>query len=96
MAPNEDAINMTERQTIIEDAWGSYKEQCISAGASHTQVVESRRAFYAGASMIFTEIMIGLSVGDEPQNVDLSMLEDISTEIEEHASTLVNAAKDAR
>ncbi len=76
------------RQTIIEEAWVSYREECIPPTASHTQVVESRRAFYAGACTLFVGILEGLSPNKDVTDADVAALEDIKAELDEHTEML--------
>ena len=82
------------RRTIIEASWNSYREQCIPSTASHVQVVESRRAFYAGALGLFSEILASLSPGQDETEGDLKMLDDIKSELDGYQQVLSRAAQE--
>ncbi len=82
------------RRTIIKASWNSYREQCIPSTAPHVQVVESRRAFYAGAGTLFSEILTNLSPGQEATEGDLKILDDIKAELEEYQQVLSRAAQE--
>ena len=82
------------RRTIIETSWASYREQCIPSTATHAQVVESRRTFYAGAVTIFSEILTNLSPGQEVTEGDFKMLDDIKAELYEYEQMLSRAEQE--
>ncbi len=82
------------RRTIIETSWNSYREQCIPSTSPHVQVVESRRAFYAGAHTLFSEILASLSSGEDATEDDLKMLDDLKAELDEFQQVLSRAAQE--
>jgi hypothetical protein len=44
----------------LDDQWKSYKKMVIPEGATETQVTETKRAFYAGATAILNvQYLIG-------------------------------------
>jgi hypothetical protein len=45
------------------------------------QRIETRRAFYAGARAVYTEIMKGLTPGPDCQPADIHMLSEIDFEL---------------
>ena len=58
----------------LEAQWTSYYEAVIPFGAPVVQVVESRRAFYAGAWALYSIIMNGLdakSQDETPRDLEL-------------------------
>ncbi len=65
----------------IEAGWLEYKKT-IPANAHSVQVTETRRAFYAGAVIIFQALVNGVSAGPDPQNEDLRMMADMQAEID--------------
>ena len=42
---------------VVAEAWLSYRGQVIPSDASATQLLECRRAFYAGATGLLTAIL---------------------------------------
>ena len=69
---------------VIEAKWQNYLAKVIPAGASEIQVIESRKAFYAGVSAVWQ-----LCMSDE---ISEAMLNDIDQSllawIEEYRSKL--------
>lgn len=67
----------------IADGWRSYRELVIPTEASATQLTESKQAFYAGATLLFTTMMRSLSKDDsEATPADLQFLDAIQAEID--------------
>lgn len=66
---------------FIEAKWQSYRKLVVPPDASETQVRETRQAFYAGASIIFTGLMFIMDAGDEPTDADMKRMMDIQNEI---------------
>lgn len=66
----------------IEKSWESYRKLVVPADASETQVRETRQAFYAGASIIFTGMIHIMDGGDEPTDADMKRMMDIQLEID--------------
>lgn len=42
---------------IIKDLWVSYLESVVPKNACENQVIETKRAFYAGASCMFAQVV---------------------------------------
>lgn len=63
----------------IQAAWESYKAQVVPKDASKTQVIETRRAFYAGCQTI---LGITFNIGDESisQDAGVQMIETLHLE----------------
>lgn len=68
---------------IIESEWETFKYAVGLADAPPQQLTEMRRAFYAGATMLFSQIMAGLEAGKEPTEGDLTRMSAIQNEMAE-------------
>lgn len=66
---------------LMAEAWMSYRESVVPANAGPTQVVESRRAFYAGAECLLVGVMKMLDPGTEPTDADLARMESLHAEL---------------
>lgn len=67
----------------IAKAWNSYYEKVlVPVGAGRVQIIECRRAFYAGANALFGGIFENLTPGSEAEPADEQMLSDYQDEIE--------------
>lgn len=62
--------------------WASYRQEVLPQGAGEVQIVETRRAFYAGAAGLFYAIMRNLDPDAEPTERDLAMVSDLAQELE--------------
>jgi hypothetical protein len=67
--------------TTIAGWWASYAERVIPAHAPRVQMLECKRAFYAGAAAMVDAIMRGLSEGDEPTDDDLASMDRLIAEL---------------
>ena len=66
----------------IDNLWQSYRE-IIPADAGHTQVLETKRAFYAGVKSMWDAVMGPLlDAGDEPTDGDMQRMAEIREELE--------------
>ena len=65
------------------EEWKSYRQQVIPPTAPDVQVVESKRAFYAGANCLFRLLQRTVSVGDEVTGADMRAMESIDREFKE-------------
>lgn len=77
-----------ERRTLIADEWRRFSSAVLSPTASEIRRTEMRRAFYAGASTLFSAVITKLSPGSETQASDIDMLEDLLAEFEGFARKL--------
>ena len=73
---------VSARRTYIEDAWQSYLDMVMPADAGEIQIRETRQAFKAGACLLHALVMGSLSEGDEVEEEDLRLMEDLAHEIE--------------
>lgn len=72
---------MTAPGKHIERAWLDYRAAVIPADARANQVIESRRAFYAGAWQLYTSILAALTPGSEPTEADLHFMRQLDAEL---------------
>jgi len=72
---------MTKPGKHIERAWLEYRTGVIPADARANQVIESRRAFYAGAWTLFQMQLAGYRLDSEPTDDDVQMRHVIDAEI---------------
>lgn len=81
---------MSTRQTqIVAAIWESYAQQVLTPNCHATQVIETRRAFYAGAHGLLTEIMAQMSHGIEVTEADVRKLQDIMAELDAFMMSVV-------
>lgn len=66
---------------LIEAGWRSYQLLVVPADASETQLVECRRAFFAGAQHLFGTMMNMMDPGGEPTTADISKIDAIDREL---------------
>lgn len=76
------------KSQVIEKSWLSYRTECIHAEAGQLQLIESRRAFYAGARALLTAITDILEPGEEATDADIAMLEAIHVELNDFMDAL--------
>jgi hypothetical protein len=72
---------MPDKELLIEKAWLSYHSAVIPRDAPEVQIVESRRAFYAGAHSLLTTILGILEPGAEATEGDLRTMDLIQAEL---------------
>ncbi len=73
---------------VIAGKWSSYREQVVPAEAEETQVVETRRAFYAGAAAVYWTLIHKLGDSPDPTPEDIALLDGIAAEIQEFVDEL--------
>ena len=74
---------MRKKAKLLDEGWKEYRENVISPDAHVTQLIECKRAFYAGARTLLTDILSMLDPGEEPTEDDLLMMDDIEAELEQ-------------
>lgn len=63
--------------------WRTYSSRVLDPiRADAIQRQETRRAFYAGASALMTIILENMSAGDEVQETDLAMMDNLKAELD--------------
>jgi hypothetical protein len=72
---------MSQTRGFVRTAWLDYRKKVMPPEAPHVQVVESRRAFYAGAEMLMLEILRGLDPGPDASQGDMDLITDIHQEL---------------
>lgn len=65
----------------IETMWQAYRKIVVAPDAPAMQIVETQRAFFAGAATLFEMIMNVLDPGSEPTAGDLLNMDKIHAEI---------------
>jgi len=66
---------------LILEGFRSYQQKVIPRDAGMAQIVETKRAFFAGAHYLLERIAPLMSEGDEPAEADLQLLRDVKAEI---------------
>lgn len=77
----------------MDAAWKSYRNQVIPRDAPPIQLIECRRAFYAGAQAFYGKFMALLTPESEPTEADVRMMGALAMELEEFCQ-LVSRGKD--
>lgn len=72
----------TEKGMIIELGFLGYLERVIPSNAPEIQILESRKAFFAGAKHLLASIMSTLDPEAEPTEGDLRRMQRIHDELE--------------
>jgi hypothetical protein len=67
---------------IIEAGWQSLRLMVVPASAPEMQLIEMRKAFFAGAQHLFASIMSVMDDSREPTENDLRRVEQIHMELE--------------
>lgn len=66
---------------LIDAGWRSYAEHVLPAGASKVQKQETRRAFYAGAGLLFEALTNAVGPDDVSEDAGVEIMESVSAEI---------------
>lgn len=83
----EGTIPLRERRNLA-DEWSDFRRQVIPEEAPVMQVVEMRRAWYAGAATLFALVAGGLDADHEPTDLDVMYLESLNQELRAYANEL--------
>jgi hypothetical protein len=67
----------------IRDAWESFESVVIPVEAGPTQRTEMRKAFYAGAATFYGELFGNLSDGEDTEEADLELINELRDELVE-------------
>ena len=78
----------TDKGLIIEAGFIGYRKFVMEADAGPFQVLETRRAFFAGAQHLFGSIMGILDPGSEPTDADLARMDNIDRELRRFADEI--------
>lgn len=66
---------------MIAEEWDSYLRKVLPHLASEYQIRECKRAFYAGATALFSGLMRGVSYGFGHEQRDIAMLQSVNAEL---------------
>lgn len=78
------------RRQRIAEKWGQFARLVLPKECSALQRQEMRRAFYGGVEGLLQAILLGLTPGSEPEAADLTMMDDIQSELADFAERLKN------
>lgn len=67
---------------LVEMEWRQYAERVLPPDAPRVQMMETRRAYYAGAASLLNLIMRHASPGDEITAEDDRLMDDIQAELD--------------
>ena len=74
---------------IVEREWKDWEAAVMPSNAGPNQRREMRRAFYAGASMLFFALKRIMDADREPTDADLKKMNDIYLELEAFKNKVV-------
>lgn len=74
------AIPLRERPTLAEE-WQSYSDRIVPKDAHEIQRIETKRAFYAGATRMFMVMTEGLDGGDDATELDIQYMDRLHMEL---------------
>lgn len=81
------AIPLRERRTLA-DEWKEFGVQVVPNGAPDVQRVEMQKAFYAGATIMFSLLTGGLDPHAEPTELDVAYVESLHQELQAFVKSL--------
>jgi hypothetical protein len=76
------------RRNRVQEQWNTFAQAVLPKDCSDLQRKEMRRAFYAGAHMLFCMLVGGVSEGAEAEPQDIQMLSDLNAECEAFAESI--------
>jgi len=79
---------LADKGSIIEGGWVGFKLVCGLQGAPVDQLAEMKKAFFAGASHLFSSIMCFLEPGTEPTDKDMDRITLIYEELQKFQKKL--------
>jgi len=79
---------LADQGKIIEGGWAGLKIMAVPPNAPQVQVIEMRKAFFAGALHLFSCIMNVLDGSEEPTAGDLRRMVMIERELDEFEKEL--------
>jgi hypothetical protein len=80
----------------IAEAWRSYDARVLPAVAGEVQRMETRKAFYAGAMVLFNILLHGVSDGDEMTEEDDALYDGLQRELSDFFDEATKHAAEAR
>jgi hypothetical protein len=76
-------------QNLMEKQWQMFEKMVLPENCDAIQRQEMRRAFYAGASALFSGVLAALSGGDEATPADMQIVEDLHNELRQFGQAVV-------
>lgn len=73
---------------MIREEWAAFERKVLPANCSAVQRQEMRRAFYAGAMIVFDAVAHAMSDADDMTAADEQVLNDLLNEREEYLALL--------
>jgi hypothetical protein len=67
---------------LIDIGWRQYAERLLPPNAPRVQLWECRRAYYAGAAYLFTELTARIGPDSASEDAGLALLTSVSDEID--------------
>lgn len=71
------------QKRLIEAGWRSFAEHVLPASASAVQRQETRRAFYAGAGLLFEKLTNAVGPDDVSEDAGIDIMRSVEAEIRE-------------
>lgn len=72
---------MSKRRNLIANGWRSYAEHVLPANAPPVQIQETRRAFYAGAGLLFEALTNAVGPDDVSEDAGMEIMRGVDDEI---------------
>lgn len=72
---------MTGQKRLIADGWSTYAEHVLPANAPPIQTQETRRAFYAGAGLLFEALANAVGPDDVSEDAGLDIMRGVDAEV---------------
>jgi hypothetical protein len=66
---------------LIETEWQNYRRKVIPVHAAQVQLIESRRAFFAGAWAYYSLVMEHMTPDKEPTDADMKFMAQLDAEM---------------
>jgi hypothetical protein len=76
---------LAERGMAVEGGFAAYHLMVLPEDVGPIQLLETRRAFYAGAQHLFSTILHMLDPGEDPTEADLTRMDAIDKELRDWA-----------
>jgi hypothetical protein len=68
---------------IFQTEWGTYRTRVMPKQVSPVQLLETRRAFYAGGASLLALMMRNLEGGEDATEADLIMMDQVHEEFQQ-------------
>lgn len=75
---------------MLRKAWESYRNEVLPQNAPFFQVLECRRAFYAGAQALMSGVLNSLDPGSNPTEQDIEIMTGIQSELSQFCESVRN------